>query len=88
MNARLGASKFRADGYEALLTAWGQLRLRLLELTGRNRLLNFRHTTGRSLRFIEGQPGPIYERLVERGDAYRDHYRWLARADPEGLDRA
>jgi hypothetical protein len=47
------------------LTALEQLRLRLLDLTGRNRLLNFRHSTGRSLQFVEGQPGALYEKLVE-----------------------
>jgi len=51
--------------YQSLLTALEQLRLRLLDLTGRNRLLNFRHTTGRSLQFVEGQPGALYEKLVE-----------------------
>jgi len=49
----------------ALLGALEQLRLRLLDLSGRNRLLNFRHTTGRSLQFSEGQPSAIYQRLVE-----------------------
>jgi len=38
---------------EAALT---QLRLKLLDLTGRNRLLNFKHTAGKSLQFAEGQP--------------------------------
>src|SRR5436190_15329938 len=52
-------------GYGALLAALEQLRLRLLDLTGRNRLLNFRHSAGRSLQFVEGQPSAIYEKLVE-----------------------
>ncbi|MGC2525892.1 MAG: DUF4011 domain-containing protein [Stellaceae bacterium] len=52
-------------GYDSLLAALEQLRLRLLDLTGRNRLLNFRHSTGRSLQFVEGQPRAIYDRLVE-----------------------
>lgn len=51
--------------YEVLRAALEQLRLRLLDLTGRNRLINFRHSTGRSLQFVEGQPAAIYERLVE-----------------------
>src|SRR5487761_1232030 len=49
----------------ALLGALKQLRLRLLDLSGRNRLLNFRHSAGRSLQFSEGQPAAIYQRLVE-----------------------
>ena len=49
----------------ALLGALAQLRLRLLDLSGRNRLLNFRHTAGRSLPFSEGQPSAIYQKLVE-----------------------
>ena len=49
----------------ALLGALEQLRLRLLDLSGRNRLLNFKHTPGRSLPFSEGQPAAVYQRLVE-----------------------
>lgn len=49
----------------ALISALGQLRLKLLDLTGRNRLLNFKHTVGKSLQFIEGHPAAIYQRLVE-----------------------
>ena len=38
----------------ALTSALEQLRLKLLDLTGRNRLINFKHTAGKSLQFIEG----------------------------------
>jgi hypothetical protein len=55
----------REEDYQALLGALEELRMRLLDLTARNRLLNFRHTTDRSLQFIEGRPGAIYEMLVE-----------------------
>jgi len=48
-----------------LEAALAQLRLKLLDLTGRNRLLNFKHTAGRSLQFVEGAPIALYERLVE-----------------------
>jgi hypothetical protein len=48
-----------------LAAALEQLRLKLLDLTGRNRLLNFRHTPGRSLQSVEGSLQTIYERLVE-----------------------
>src|SRR6266851_3166514 len=66
MNTRSGTSNLLGEHrYKSLLEALEQLRLRLLDLTGRNRLLNFRHSTGRSLQFIDGQPAAIYERLVE-----------------------
>ena len=48
-----------------LTNALEQLRLRLLDLTGRNRLINFKHTAGKSLQFVEGQPAAIYQKLVE-----------------------
>jgi hypothetical protein len=81
----------------ALLGALEQMRLRLLDLTGRNRLLNFRHTAGRSLQFSEGQPSAIYQRLVEGAnrpligilglpepprDAWIERNGRLARPDP------
>jgi len=44
-----------------------QLQRKLLDLTGRNRLLNFRHATGKSLRFVEGDLGAIFEKLVGSG---------------------
>lgn len=42
-----------------------QLRTKLLDLSGRNRLLNFKHTPGRSLQSVEGDLQAIYDRLVE-----------------------
>lgn len=41
------------------------LRLKLLDLTGRNRLLNFKHSVGKSLRFVQGDRAAIFTRLVE-----------------------
>jgi transcription elongation GreA/GreB family factor len=49
----------------SLSSALEQLRLKLLDLTGRNRLINFKHTVGKSLQFVEGQPASIYQKLVE-----------------------
>ena len=49
----------------SLTTALEQLRLKLLDLTGRNRLINFKHTAGRSLQFVQGHPAAIYEKLFE-----------------------
>ncbi len=42
-----------------------QLRTKLLDLSGRNRLLNFKHSPGRSLQSVEGDLQAIYRRLVE-----------------------
>jgi len=51
--------------FSTLSSALGQLRLKLLDLTGRNRLINFKHTAGKSLQFVEGHPAAIYQKLVE-----------------------
>lgn len=51
--------------YSPLSAALEQLRLKLLDLTGRNRLINFKHTAGKSLQFVEGHPAAIYQKLVE-----------------------
>ena len=48
-----------------LTDALAQLRLKLLDLSGRNRLINFKHTAGKSLQFVQGQPADIYQKLVE-----------------------
>ncbi len=49
----------------AITSALKDLRLKLLDLSGRNRLINFKHAAGKSLQFVEGQPAAIYQRLVE-----------------------
>jgi transcription elongation GreA/GreB family factor len=54
-----------SDSVSPLTTALEQLRLKLLDLTGRNRLINFKHTAGKSLQFVEGHPAAIYQKLVE-----------------------
>jgi hypothetical protein len=54
-----------SDISSPLISALEQLRLKLLDLTGRNRLINFKHTAGKSLQFVEGHPAAIYQRLVE-----------------------
>lgn len=41
-----------------------RLRLRLLDLTGRNRLLNFKPTAGKALQFVEGTPELVFGRLA------------------------
>lgn len=54
-----------SDSASSLTSALEQLRLKLLDLTGRNRLINFKHTAGKSLQFVEGHPAAIYQKLVE-----------------------
>ncbi len=52
------------DGGE-VAAALTQLRLKLLDLSAWNKLINFKHTIGKSLQFVAGQPSSIYQRLVE-----------------------
>jgi hypothetical protein len=54
-----------SNSASSLTSALEQLRLKLLDLTGRNRLINFKHTAGKSLQFVEGHPDAIYQKLVE-----------------------
>jgi transcription elongation GreA/GreB family factor len=71
-----------------LTSALEQLRLKLLDLTGRNRLINFKHTAGKSLQFVEGQPAAIYQKLVESTN--RAHISVLGLPEParrEWVDR-
>jgi hypothetical protein len=46
------------------LAALENLRMRLLDLTARNRLINFRHTKGTSLRVIDELPDQLAEMLL------------------------
>ncbi len=46
------------------LNALGNLRMRLLDLTARNRLINFRHTKSSSLRIIDELPDQLVETLL------------------------
>ncbi len=52
-------------GRVPILKALEQLRLRLLDLTRRNRLLNFKHSPGKCIQFVEAQPDPVFHRLME-----------------------
>lgn len=51
--------------------ALSRLRLRLLDLTGRNRLLNFKHSVGKSLRFVQSSPEAVFNRLVNGNNGAR-----------------
>ena len=55
------------DGSTPIPQALEQLRLRLLDLTGRNRLLNFKHTAGRSLQLVPSNLNEIFSRLIAPG---------------------
>lgn len=52
-------------GTTSLTAALEQLRLRLLDLTGRNRLINLKHTPGKAMQFVQGTPADLYAKLVE-----------------------
>ena len=52
-----------------IVAALNLLRIRLLDLTKNNRLLNFKHTAGKSLQFIESSPEAVYRKLVENSTA-------------------
>ena len=43
-----------------------QLRIKLLDLTGRNKLLNHKHSPSKSIQFVEGQPVDVFSKLVEQ----------------------
>lgn len=56
------------NGRVPIIEALEKLRLRLLDLTRRNRLLNFKHSPGKCIQFVEAQPGPTFHRLMEGVD--------------------
>lgn len=51
-----------------ILKALEKLRLRLLDLTLHNRLLNFKHSPGKCIQFVEASPNAIFRRLMEGTD--------------------
>jgi very-short-patch-repair endonuclease len=51
-----------------ILQALEKLRLRLLDLTRRNRLLNFKHSSGKCIQFVEAQPDSVFRGLMEGTD--------------------
>ncbi len=42
-----------------------KIRTRLLDLTNRNRLLNFRHSKNSSLRVVDVNPNVVFRRLMD-----------------------
>jgi DNA polymerase III delta prime subunit/very-short-patch-repair endonuclease len=59
------AQPARTNETRVLREALAQLRLKLLDLTARNRLLNYRHPIGKSLQFVEGPASALYARLSD-----------------------
>lgn len=55
-------------GAFSISEALEKLRLRLLDLTARNRLLNFKPTAAKSLQFVDGRLTSCYQKLVESTD--------------------
>lgn len=64
-NLKAEINRSSNEAGQSLVSALAQLRVKLLDLTGRNRLINFKHTAGKSLQFVEGYPSDIFEKLVE-----------------------
>src|SRR5262245_65082792 len=56
------SSEFTSGTVDSGLRA---MRARLLDLTGRNRLLNFRHSPKSTLRFVDAPIEGIFERLLD-----------------------
>ena len=51
-------------------------RKNLLDLSGRNRLLNFKHSGIKILRFVDGLPNQIYAHLIEEEkEGFSNHAR-------------
>ena len=48
--------------------ALNELRLRLLDMTGRNRLVNFKHSPGKSLQFVHSTIDGTFKRLTEQNN--------------------
>lgn len=55
-------------GRVPILKALEKLRLRLLDLTLHNRLLNFKHSPGKCIQFVDAQPNPVFHRFMEGTD--------------------
>lgn len=56
-------SPFNSEG--SIPEALQQLRLRLLDLTARNRLLNFRHSPTKTIQVVDAIPIAVYDRLLD-----------------------
>jgi hypothetical protein len=76
-----------AGGTEAGLE---KIRTRLLDLTNRNRLLNFKHTTASSLRVVNSNLNETFRRLMDGGKLVflpvPEPDIAVAQLEPEGTD--
>ena len=54
------------NNIEPIQAALNELRLRLLDLTGRNRLIHFTHRPGSSLQFVHSVIDGTFRRLTEQ----------------------
>lgn len=57
------------SGKVPIEVALEEMRLRLLDLTGRNRLINFKHSPGKSLQFVHSTIDGVFKRLVEQNNS-------------------
>lgn len=58
------------SGRYGITEALRQLRLRLLDLTARNRLLNFKHSPTKSLQVIQAVPAQVFSKVLD-GNTFR-----------------
>ena len=56
---------------EMIYAALEKVRVKLLDLSGRNRLLNFRETKSSTIRIVDELPDEVYRILFSNGDAMR-----------------
>lgn len=56
------------SGKVPIEVALEELRLRLLDMTGRNRLVNFKHSPGKSLQFVHSTIDGAFKRLSEQNN--------------------
>ena len=59
------------SGSFSIAEALRLMRLRLLDLTRRNRLLNFRHSPRRTIQVVGAAVDPVYQRLTGDGGKIR-----------------
>ncbi len=84
------------SGKVPIEVALNELRLRLLDMTGRNRLVNFKHSPGKSLQFVHSTIDGVFTRLTDQNNRVAitplpepDRSEWvqkngrMARPDPK-----
>ena len=61
---RVDAPNNLFGGSVPIRAALHELRMRLLDLTGRNRLVNFKHSAGKSLQFVHTSVDATFQRIT------------------------